>query len=64
MATKRRKPSPSRLAKGLERASHNAERMASRLRELGFDGYAREVSDAARKLGYAQYALEDMKKKR
>ena len=30
-----RKPSPSRLAKGLERAAHEAERYATKLRELG-----------------------------
>lgn len=55
---KKRKPSPKRLAKGLERAAHEAEHMASRLRALGFDGYAHSVAAAATLLSDAQYALE------
>ncbi len=58
MATKKRKPSPKRLAKGLERAAHDAEHMANRLVELGFDGYARAVREAANRLSDAQLALE------
>lgn len=45
-----RKPSPLRLSKGLERAAHEAERYASRLRALGLDNSARGVSAAAREL--------------
>lgn len=49
----KRKPSPSRLAKGLERAAHEAERYASKLRELGLGDAARGVATAARELAHA-----------
>ena len=49
----KRKPSPSQLAKGLERAAHAAERYASKLREIGLDDSARGVSAAARELSAA-----------
>lgn len=55
----KRKPSPSRLAKGLERAAHEAERYASKLRELGLGDAARGVAAAARELsGAADKALK------
>lgn len=44
----KRKPSPARLAKGLERAAHEAERYASKLHELGLADAARGVAAAAR----------------
>lgn len=46
-------PSPTRLAKGLERAAHEAERYASKLRELGLGDAARGVASAARELAGA-----------
>ena len=49
----KRKPSPSRLAKGLERAAHEAERYANRLHELGLGDAARGVAHAARELIHA-----------
>ena len=58
MPTKKRAPSPKRLAKGLERAAHEAEDMANRLQRLGFEGYAHSVRAAANLLSDAQLALE------
>ena len=49
----KRKPSPARLAKGLERAAHEAERYASKLRRLGLGTAANGVAGAARELAYA-----------
>jgi len=49
----KRKPSAGRLAKGLERAAHEAERYASKLHELGLGDAARGVSAAARELSHA-----------
>jgi len=49
----KRKPSPGRLAKGLERAAHEAERYANRLHELGMGDAARGVAAAARELSSA-----------
>lgn len=49
----KRKPSPSRLAKGLERAAHEAERYANKLHELGLGDAARGVAAAARELAGA-----------
>ena len=49
----KRKPSASRLAKGLERMAHEAERKASKLRELGLDRWANGEASAARELAAA-----------
>jgi hypothetical protein len=49
----KRKPSPGRLAKGLERAAHEAERYAVKLHDLGLGDAARGVSVAARELSHA-----------
>lgn len=49
----KRRPSPARLSKGLERAAHEAERYAARLNEIGLGDAARGVSQAARELSYA-----------
>lgn len=49
----KRKPSASRLAKGLERMAHEAERKASALRELGLERWANGVAAAARELSAA-----------
>lgn len=43
----KRKPSASRLAKGLWRQAHEAEVKAAALRELGLERYAASVSAAA-----------------
>lgn len=48
-----RKPSASRLSKGLERAAHDAERYANKLRDLGLGDAARGVATAARELSNA-----------
>ena len=55
----KRKPSASRLAKGLERAAHEAERYAAKLRELGLENSARGVSLAARELAAAADKASD-----
>lgn len=49
----KRKPSASRLAKGLERMAHEAERKASALRVLGLERWANGVASAARELSAA-----------
>lgn len=49
----KRKPPPSRLAKGLGRAGHEAERYAAKLRELGLGDDARGATAAARELSSA-----------
>mgnify|MGYP001371457278 CR=1 FL=1 len=49
----KRKPSAGRLAKGLERMAHEAERKAASLRELGLDRWANGVAAAARELSAA-----------
>lgn len=49
----KRKPSAKRLAKGLERAAHQAEWYASKLSELGLERAASGASSAARELSYA-----------
>lgn len=56
----KRKPSPGRLAKGLERAAHEAERYASKLHELGLGDAARGVSAAARELIHAAEKAEKL----
>lgn len=49
----KRKPSASRLAKGLERMAHEAERKAGALRVLGLEHWANGVASAARELAAA-----------
>ncbi len=49
----KRKPSASRLAKGLDRMAHEAERKAAALRQLGLDRWANGVAAAARELAAA-----------
>lgn len=49
----KRKPSAGRLAKGLERAAHEAERYANKLHELGLGDAARGVATAAREFSNA-----------
>lgn len=49
----KRKPAASRLAKGLERMAHEAERKASALRVLGLERWANGVASAARELSAA-----------
>lgn len=54
----KRKPSVSKLIKGLWRQAHEAEAKASSLRELGFDRYANSVSAAANAFSDAANHLE------
>ncbi len=49
----KRKPSASRLSKGLERMAHEAERKAGALRVLGLERWANGVASAARELAAA-----------
>jgi hypothetical protein len=56
---KRRTPSVRKLAKGLWRAAHSAESLASRLRALGDDSHARAVGAAANALSDAAIATEN-----
>ena len=55
----KRKPSSTRLAKGLWRQAHEAEAKAASLRERGFDRYANSVSAAASALSDAALFLEE-----
>lgn len=55
----KRKPSASKLAKGLWRQAHEAEAKAASLRELGFDDHARAVSAAANAFSNAAIFLEN-----
>lgn len=55
----KRKPSPAKLAKGLERMAHEAEAKAGRLREIGLDGHARAVSAAANAFSDAALHIEN-----
>jgi hypothetical protein len=54
----RKKPSVSRLTKGLWRHAYDAEEKAAKLRELGFDRYANSVAAAARAFSDAALLLE------
>ena len=49
----KRKPSASRLAKGLERMADEAERKSGALRVLGLERWANGVASAARELAAA-----------
>jgi len=55
---KRKKPSASRLAKGLWRLAHEAEYKAIALKELGLDLYANGVARAANEFSSAAIFLE------
>lgn len=55
----RKKPSVSRLSKGLWRQAYDAEEKAAKLRELGFDRYAHSVAAAARAFSDAAIFLEE-----
>ena len=55
----KRKPSASRLAKGLWRAAHEAEAKAVQLSALGLNDYARSVSAAANALSDAAQHIEN-----
>ncbi|MEQ6350303.1 hypothetical protein [Ralstonia pseudosolanacearum] len=55
----RKKPSASRLSKGLWRQAHEAEEKAAKLRELGFDRYANSVAAAANAFSDAAIFLEE-----
>lgn len=53
-----RKPSASKLAKGLWRQAHEAEHKANSLRDLGFGDHARAVAAAANAFSNAAIFLE------
>lgn len=55
----KRKPSPARLAKSLERMAHEAELKAAELRALGMDRWANGVATAARELSAAAYKVAE-----
>lgn len=54
----RRKPSVTRMIKGLERMAHDAEARAASMRELGFPNYAHSISAAANAFSDAAIMLE------
>lgn len=55
----KRKPSASKLAKGLWNQAHEAEYKATQLQDLGYDDLARSVAAAAKAFSHAAIFPEE-----